>query len=164
MRGKSFIVLEDLAGGAFAEKMQEALLEVAENIQNPNTDPTAKRKITATLTFAPDSRGEMVSTTIQVVTKLAPTEAIDTTVLVGRNHKTGEVEIAEYSRQVRGQTGFQDIPTWEEPEGAKPAAGPIDLRARARKRELEPGTDFDTETGEVYDGANVLEFDRAVKA
>lgn len=32
------INLETLAGGAFAEKLNEALMQVAENIQNPNTD------------------------------------------------------------------------------------------------------------------------------
>lgn len=32
------INLEALAGGAFAEKLNEALMQVAENIQNPNTE------------------------------------------------------------------------------------------------------------------------------
>lgn len=31
------INLEALAGGAFAEKLNEALMQVAENIQNPDT-------------------------------------------------------------------------------------------------------------------------------
>ena len=35
----SQINLERLAGGAFAEKLNEALMQVAENIQNPNTRP-----------------------------------------------------------------------------------------------------------------------------
>lgn len=34
---QSNINLEALAGGAFAEKLNEALMQVAENIQNPNT-------------------------------------------------------------------------------------------------------------------------------
>lgn len=37
--------LETLAGGAFAEKLNEALMQVAENIQNPNTE--AKEKAAA---------------------------------------------------------------------------------------------------------------------
>lgn len=36
----SQINLERLAGGAFAEKLNEALMQVAENIQNPNTEAT----------------------------------------------------------------------------------------------------------------------------
>ena len=41
----SQINLERLAGGAFAEKLNEALMQVAENIQNPNTEATTKRQI-----------------------------------------------------------------------------------------------------------------------
>lgn len=43
------INLEALAGGAFAEKLNEALMQVAENIQNPNTEATTKRQITEIL-------------------------------------------------------------------------------------------------------------------
>lgn len=39
------INLEALAGGAFAEKLNEALIQVADNIQNPNTEATTKRQI-----------------------------------------------------------------------------------------------------------------------
>lgn len=35
------INLETLAGGAFAEKLNEALMQVAENIQNPNSNHQA---------------------------------------------------------------------------------------------------------------------------
>lgn len=41
------INLEALAGGAFAEKLNEALMQVAENIQNPNTEATTKRQTTS---------------------------------------------------------------------------------------------------------------------
>ena len=40
----SQINLERLAGGAFAEKLNEALMQVAENIQNPNTEATTKNR------------------------------------------------------------------------------------------------------------------------
>ena len=45
---QSNINLETLAGGAFAEKLNEALMQVAENIQNPNTEATTKRQIQIT--------------------------------------------------------------------------------------------------------------------
>lgn len=38
------INLEALAGGAFAEKLNEALMQVAENIQNPNTEATGNHQ------------------------------------------------------------------------------------------------------------------------
>ena len=51
---QSNINLESLAGGAFAEKLNEALMQVAENIQNPNTEATTKRQIQILLKFAPN--------------------------------------------------------------------------------------------------------------
>lgn len=64
------INLEALAGGAFAEKLNEALMQVAENIQNPNTEATTKRQITVNIKFTPNKTRQMVGTQIAVTTKL----------------------------------------------------------------------------------------------
>lgn len=63
------INLEALAGGAFAEKLNEALMQVAENIQNPNTEATTKRQITVNIKFTPNKTRQMVGTQIAVTTK-----------------------------------------------------------------------------------------------
>lgn len=76
------INLETLAGGAFAEKLNEALMQVAENIQNPNTEATTKRQITVNIKFTPNKTRQMVGTQIAVTTKLAATEATTLTSLV----------------------------------------------------------------------------------
>lgn len=68
------INLEALAGGAFAEKLNEALMQVAENIQNPNTEATTKRQITVNIKFTPNKTRQMVGTQIAVTTKLAATD------------------------------------------------------------------------------------------
>lgn len=47
------INLETFANGAFAEQVNRAMEEVAQNIQNPNTDAKKARKITITLTVKP---------------------------------------------------------------------------------------------------------------
>ena len=107
-KGKNFIDLQQLAGGTFADKMNEALLQVAANIQNPNTDATTKRGITINIKFAPDKSRQFVNTTIAVTTKLAPTEAIDTQIVMGLNPYTGELEIAEYGAQMWGQMNVAD--------------------------------------------------------
>ena len=112
---QSNINLETLAGGAFAEKLNEALMQVAENIQNPNTEATTKRQIQITLKFAPNKTRQLVSTQIAVTTKLAATEAIDTQMIMGANMRTGQIEIAEYDGQIRGQMSFNDLQT-QEPE------------------------------------------------
>ena len=173
----SKINLETLAGGAFAEKLNEALQEVAENIQNPNTEATAKRGITVTIKFTPNKNRQMVNTQIAVSTKLAPTEAIDTEMVVGTNIKTGAVEFAEYD-STGGQMSIFDAATEAEPEApqdtdqaeeitrrlaekyGEPQADekPLDLRNRSKaaEPELKPGRDFDPDTGEVIEGPENL--------
>lgn len=163
---QSNINLETLAGGAFAEKLNEALMQVAENIQNPNTEATTKRQIQITLKFAPNKTRQLVSTQIAVTTKLAATEAIDTQMIMGINMRTGQIEIAEYDGQIRGQMSFNDLQAQEQqpaPTGKpldlknrnkKPAEVPTDQeqeKAEAAAGELVPGRDFDPETGEVFE-------------
>lgn len=79
----SNVDLNTLAGGAFAEKVNEALVQVGENIQNQNTEATKKRKITITMTFAPNKTRQLVNTQIGVTTTLAATEAVDTQMVMG---------------------------------------------------------------------------------
>lgn len=135
---QSNINLESLAGGAFAEKLNEALMQVAENIQNPNTEATTKRQIQILLKFAPNKTRQLVSTQISVTTKLAATEAIDTQMIMGVNMRTGQIEIAEYDGQIRGQMSLSDL--------QKPAAGT-----------LVPGKDFDPDTGEVLENGRPVD-------
>lgn len=170
----SQINLERLAGGAFAEKLNEALMQVAENIQNPNTEATTKRQINIAIKFAPNKSRQVINTQISVTTKLAATEAIDTQMVMGVNMRTGQIEIAEYDGQIRGQMNLSDFAEEEtqqkEPAGQQeaepaeaereqdiPTGAPIDMRRRkpeTRQQEAtapEPGKDFDPETGEIYE-------------
>ena len=168
---QSYITLETLAGGAFTEKLNEALMQVAENIQNPNTDAAAKRGITVNIKFAPNKTRQVVNTTIAVTTKLAATEAIDTQMVMGVNIRTGEIEIAEYDGQIRGQMSLPDLTPKEEPDQEaededeqpqQPNGKPLDLRNRWNRQAGKPvpGRDFDPETGEVYETAGQTADDR----
>ena len=168
---QSYINLETLAGGAFTEKLNEALMQVAENIQNPNTDAAAKRGITVNIKFAPNKTRQAVNTTIAVTTKLAATEAIDTQMVMGVNIRTGEIEIAEYDGQIRGQMSLPDLTPKEEPDQEaededeqpqQPNGKPLDLRNRWNRQAGKPvpGRDFDPETGEVYETAGQTADDR----
>lgn len=162
----SAINLETLAGGAFTEKLNAALMQVAENIQNPNTDATAKRGITVNIKFAPHKSRQMVSTSISVQTKLAATEAIETQIAMGVNMRTGEIELAEYDGSIPGQMSMFNAEQSEEPEPpmndteaepkqAQPTGKPLDLRNRSGRQnsELIAGRDFDPDTGELYETA-----------
>ena len=170
---QSNINLETLAGGAFTEKLNKALMQVAENIQNPNTDAAAKRGITVNIKFEPNKSRSIVATTIAVTTKLAATEAIDTQMVMGVNMRTGQIEIAEYDGQIRGQMNLTDLVQEGEPEPPveetpaqapeqlqQPTGKPLDLRNKNRQQASKeaqqaagvpvPGRDFDPVTGEVY--------------
>ena len=48
------IDLETFASGSFTAQVNRAIEEVTENIQNPNTDATAARKIVVTIGFKPE--------------------------------------------------------------------------------------------------------------
>lgn len=148
---QSNINLETLAGGAFAEKLNEALMQVAENIQNPNTEATTKRQIQITLKFAPNKTRQLVSTQIAVTTKLAATEAIDTQMIMGINMRTGQIEIAEYDGQIRGQMSFNDLQAQEQPaepaQATTPAANETQPAAGAEEQQPAPtGKPLDLKT------------------
>lgn len=162
-KAKSSINLEKLAGGAFTEKLNEALAQVAENIQNPNTDASTKRGITVNIKFQPSKNREMVSTTIQVTTKLAATEAIETQMIMGTT-RTGEIEIAEYGQMTMDEhmaetTANEQAPEAEQTQIQPQQPGkPLDLRNRGKQPEAEApalvaGRDYDPDTGEVYETA-----------
>lgn len=173
----SNVDLNTLAGGAFAEKVNEALVQVGENIQN--TEATKKRKITITMTFAPNKTRQLVNTQIGVTTTLAATEAVDTQMVMGMNMRTGQLEIGEYDGQIRGQMSINEIleegkkageeimETADKMIAAQQAAGdaevaagePLDLRKRGQQSpeaetetpEEKPEPDFDPETGEIFE-------------
>ncbi|WP_347282718.1 replication protein [uncultured Alistipes sp.] len=168
------INLETLAGGAFAEKLNEALVQVADNIQNPNTEATTKRQINVTIKFAPNKTRQLVNTQIAVTTKLAATEAIDTQMIMGVNMRTGQLEIAEYDGQIRGQMSLSDLTQPQEKaeaaagdtqqaKAAEPAAGtkeqeaaepqptgkPLDLKNRNKQQ---PQEKAEAAAGELIPG------------
>ena len=171
----SNVDLNTLAGGAFAEKVNEALVQVGENIQNQNTEATKKRKITITMTFTPNKTRQLVNTQIGVTTTLAATEAVDTQMVMGMNMRTGQLEIGEYDGQIRGQMSINEIleeimETADKMNAAQQAAGdaevtagePLDLRKRGQQSpetetpEEKPEPDFDPETGEIFENGKVI--------
>lgn len=52
--------LEKFANGAFSAQVNRAIEEVTENIQNPNTDAGAARKITVTIAFKPNAERNLL--------------------------------------------------------------------------------------------------------
>ena len=135
------INLEQFAGGAFTAQINRELKKVAENIQDPNTDATAKRKITVVMEFKPNESRDFVTTGVQAKATLAPALGAVTAFNVGTDLKTGEVQAAEIGKQLPGQmamvledTGDEEDPmvrTVDPSTGEfyeTPASNVIDLR------------------------------------
>ncbi|MCM0648665.1 replication terminator protein [Clostridium swellfunianum] len=94
--------LETLAGGAFTERVNQALKEVAENILDPNTDHKFKRKVTIDLTFVTKEDRDLTEVDIVAKTRLAPRTSVHTKILLDKNFD-GEVIASEFKKQVAGQ-------------------------------------------------------------
>lgn len=126
------INLETFANGAFTAQVNRAFREVIENIQDPNTEARAARKITITIGIKPNSDRSFGSTGIQTKTTLAPALGAVTAIQMGKDLRTGEVEAVEMGTgQIPGQLSVAEIP------GVVP-------EAKA----------YDPETGEILENAD----------
>lgn len=99
---ENMINLETFADGAFAEKVNMALKEVLNNITDPNTDYKLKRKLTIDMTLATGEDRELTEVTIVAKTKLAPSKALATKIVIGTDG-TGGILATEYKKQIPGQ-------------------------------------------------------------
>ena len=95
--------LDNLAEGAFTEKINQGINEVLANIQDPNTDWKSKRKLTIELTFMSREDRELTSVDILTKTKLAPAKPKATTIIMGTDGKGGIIA-SEFKNQIPGQS------------------------------------------------------------
>lgn len=96
--------LSQIASGGLQEKVDLEMNKVFENIHDPNTKSTAKRRVTITIEMTPDENREVVSILSNVKSVMAPLTDIATTILTGKNFETGQVEARELKSKVPGQT------------------------------------------------------------
>lgn len=113
------INMEEFANGAFTTQINRALEEVTKNIQDPNTDATAARKITVSIAFKPNEQRNFVATGVQTKTALAPALGAVTAISMGKNLKTGEVEAVEIGSQIPGQMSIEEVEEDELQEAPK---------------------------------------------
>lgn len=101
--------MEAFANGAFTQQINRELEKVTENIQDPNTDATAKRRITVVIEFKPNDARNFVTTGVQAKSTLAPALGAVTALNMGKNLKTGEVEAVEIGNQIPGQMSMDEV-------------------------------------------------------
>lgn len=72
----------EMAMGAISEITDYEVERVMANIMDPNTNATAKRKITIPLTFAPDDYRQQIGMDAQAKTTLAPIQPVRTSLCI----------------------------------------------------------------------------------
>jgi hypothetical protein len=105
------IDLNSFANGALAERANEELQKILENIADPNTDAKKKRKLTLTITLAADNKRDVIMTNVIAKSTLAPAEPIEAKILMDLDND-GKVTGAELKSGIKGQT-FIDVETGE---------------------------------------------------
>lgn len=126
------INLQDMAGGALQEKVNQAFEKVMQNMQDPNTPWKNKRKINLCLTFEQNEDRTDCTCDILVDTKLAAVKPVSTKFCTEKDLDTGEIFAREYGPGIPGQMTFRDV----------------EQAAESKTVEIN-GQKVDTETGEI---------------
>lgn len=145
------INIEQLSNGELTQQINREMEAVARNIADPNTEAKTTRKITVTITLKPNEQRDFITTSITTKSTLAPTLGAVTALAVGKNLKTGEIEVGEIGNQIPGQMSMADVETQQ-------PSGPV--------QEID-GKTVDTETGEIVGqaaGGNVVDLRKAREA
>ena len=149
--------MEKLANGAFTSQINRELEKVTENIQDPNTDATAKRRITVVIEFKPNEARNFVTTGVQAKSTLAPALGAVTALNMGKDLKTGEVEAVEIGNQIPGQMYIDDVETPQAVQEEDNHNGELNAMVRT----------VDQSTGEIYEtpaSSNVIDLRGARQA
>lgn len=92
-----------MARGAFEERVDYEMDKVIQNILDPNTKATAKRKISVTLELIPSADRRTITVQSTAKCSLTPTDPVTTSLYITNAPSTGELMVAEMVPQVPGQ-------------------------------------------------------------
>lgn len=95
----------EMARGAILERADYEMGRIMENILDPNTKPTEKRKLTLTIEFSPDDDRAMIGVSVTAKSSLAATTAIRTAIFA-KTDSYGEFSATEMVPVLPGQTSF----------------------------------------------------------
>ena len=112
----------EMAQGAIMEQVNQEVGKIVDNILDPNTDAKKKRQLSLTVDFTPSADRSTVVITATAKSKLLPNNSVQTTLYVGADSSTGEIQAVEMVPQVPGQQSF-DGTIQEEPKILKIAGG-----------------------------------------
>lgn len=103
------ININDLSGGALAEKVNIELRKLAANVLDPNTEAKATRSVTVKITIKPNEKRQVGESDISVTSSLAPAKGIPTSFIFDFD-KDGSAVIKELVTDARdvNQTAFNN--------------------------------------------------------
>lgn len=145
------INIEQFSNGELTQQINREMEAVARNIADPNTEAKTTRKITVTITLKPNEQRDFITTSITTKSTLAPTLGAVTALAVGKNLKTGEIEVGEIGNQIPGQMSMADV------EPQQPANPVLEIDWKA----------VNMNTGEIIgqaSGGNVVDLRKAGEA
>ena len=96
----------EMSMGAILERVDYEMGRVLDNILDPNTKPTGKRKITISLELVPSADRRTITVLTTAKATLVPTDPVTPSLYITNQPTTGEMVVAEMVPQVPGQTAL----------------------------------------------------------
>lgn len=109
--GKEKLTLSNMCNGGVQEKIDRCLMEISNNILDPNTDAKKKRSMVVTISFLPNEHDrEDVAVEVSTAVKLAPEMNIATQLFISKDLRAGTVNLVEHEKgQIKGQLTLDDM-------------------------------------------------------
>ncbi|MBU9711087.1 replication terminator protein [Evansella tamaricis] len=104
---KQIVDLNTFADGALAERFNEELLKILQNIADPNTEPHKVRTLNIKVKLAGDEQRNLANSMIEVSSKLIPSRSVPTKVIIDYD-ENGQLTGAELKSGVPGQTYLEE--------------------------------------------------------
>lgn len=100
--------LDELMDGSVAERFNQKLAQVWENVYDPNTDAKKVRKVILSVSIVPNERRDSCDFRVNVDNKLAPYADLTQTVML-QLQGDGDIVATERTDQVPGQIDIDGV-------------------------------------------------------
>ena len=100
---KEKVSILEMSRGAILEQADIQVGKIIRNIYDPNTSAIASRTLTITVNFKPSADRSTIVVTAGAKSKLQPPLPIQSSLYVGADRETGEIQAVEMTPQIPGQ-------------------------------------------------------------
>lgn len=99
----------EMARGGFLEQVDYEMAKVIDNILDPNTKATGKRRVTVTMELVPDDSRRQILVSFATKSALVATNPLTTSLYITGDNGTGEVCVVEMVPQIPGQLELDGV-------------------------------------------------------